>query len=237
MLITDITAKITIYSEASGILTAAGFCLLALAVWMFFHFHILRIFDRISGRGEKRERERFRNYQSKHTGYTGDVSSDTDHDSMTPGMGLDPDSGDLASEEIKAGNDGEPDMSVWDDTGALKEMFDNRLSGKSTSKVVESPVRSNDLSHEKPKEDITAPLRKGPSSEFAETGLLAIKEEQKARAHTKQMEERAAEDGETGLLKQPPGEMPKKTEPATGTFRIISHIAETSKGGAFHEKE
>lgn len=54
---TQLPDKIALYTQLSRILFAAGIILACVAVWMFFRFRILRLLDRLTGYGKKREKK------------------------------------------------------------------------------------------------------------------------------------------------------------------------------------
>ena len=70
--------EITKYQNIANALFVAGIFLIFLAIFFFFQFRIISVIDRITGRGAKKEKEKFKKdaKEKKHTGYTASTKNE-----------------------------------------------------------------------------------------------------------------------------------------------------------------
>lgn len=159
---TDLTGKITQYSQISDLLFIAGIVFIVIAAVMFFRFNIPHIIDRITGFGERKERAKIlaemkRREQPKEDFEENEDEAPTDDNNNK-------------ESRVK-----KPVVDPWDDTEALKRMFDLNAKKKTEKKIeikedqkfqINKVRNSNELTR---KDDISI-------MDFAETGLLQQKE-------------------------------------------------------------
>lgn len=224
----DMTTRIDQYRQISVALFIFGVVLLALAIIFFFRFRIYRLFDRITGHGTKKEKEKIekRHESQKHTGYTESVSEEQD------------DSGDLLDEidedtGLLVDSRGENEVYVGEkDSEGVTYDPSKKISGSGRYDVLKKNATKKEVASDAEDEDApeeTGLLDRGDTEETGllsgdpdETGLVrddtASAPEEDEFAETGVLNE---EIPETGLLNE-------KSASPSGYFTVIRKILVTS---------
>jgi len=207
--------KIARYQGISNALLALGILLLVIALIMFFRFRMMHILDRITGKAEKREREKF-NKKSKE---------------KTPVIEEEYDDGfDLEDkkEKVKPGDEetglleGEPDG----DTGLLKKQYD-----KDTGMFIENEGDSMKISVDPERKKSLAEKREAEEKErekLAREKRVSFEKDKEVQWNKPAGEAAGvAEDEGTDLLKENKQQEQAKAKKDNKTFRVVKEIVIT----------
>jgi len=259
MMVDDAARKITMYSNLANMLLLGGVLLMIVAVWMFFHFGAPRMIARVTGYGAKREREKFLKEQQKTGGTVNPPSGDPSHQNPSGDAGIydtdfedlymppsgtdgeapppDAEQGNAQDESPAANEDGDVDMSVWDNTSALKAMLDE--AGKPGKRYGTPQAKGGSAKPEIPrkrKEQTNPPTDEKPiqaaAPAFAETGLLEKRGQGRTPGRdttgdpvTGKLDRGISGDPGTGVLEnRQAGTERNRNQPEGRKFRIVRCI-------------